>query len=339
MVVRYISRLSLLVVSAAIVCVVAAMTLGQVRGGAVLTFLERPDADYDIFVVDVQTGVVHNFTHHSAQDVSFTWSPDGRELAIVSNRSGRDHLFILDETGRTKTRIETDVAPFAPRWSPTGEIIAFMGNRVSGLSDIFLIPAHGGTARNLTETTTSSEANIAWSPDGQSIATSYLDKENVIILRVDGSERYRLTDNGNLPEWSPDGESIVYRTARGGTPQILMRAVNNETDTLRLSSETMGKVAYYPPTWSPDGSLVLFLTTEGSQQKIRLVSVAAGSEHEFTLPFYSIGTPIWSPDSRMVAFYAQESINDTQTYIHVLDVTTGSLWSLGVTGRLPAWKP
>lgn len=336
---RYISRITLLVGSAAIVMIVAVMTMGQVRGGAILAFLERPGSDYDIFVADVTTGVVHNFTHHSAQDVSFTWSPDGTEMAVVSNRTGRDHLFILDEYGRTRQRIETDVAPFAPRWSPTGEMIAFMGNRVSGLSDIFVIPARGGTAQNLTDTPTSSEANIAWSPDGQSIATSYLGIENVIILRVDGSQRYRLTDNGHLPEWSPDGSSVVYRTARGSNPQILMRNVSDEDETIRLSSETMGKVAYYAPSWSPDGAMVLFLTMDGSQQMIRLVEVAASHERQFTLPFYSIGTPIWSPDSRMVAFYAQATINDTQTYIHVLDVATGTLRSLGVTGRMPAWKP
>src|SRR5688572_15015388 len=175
---------------------------GQARPSDTVVFLGEQDDNYEIYMSDVSTGLVLNLTRDPLQDVSFTWSPDGREMAFVSKRSGRDTLYIMDHRGQNVRRIDTAVAPFAPDWSPDGQWIAFMGNHINGLADIFVMPAAGGEPINITNTRDRSEANIAWSPDSKQIATAALNPPEVKIFAADGSHVERLTDNGTLPQWS-----------------------------------------------------------------------------------------------------------------------------------------
>ena len=77
-------------------------------------------------------------------------SPDGKQLAVSSDRRGNQDLWILPSTGGEMTPLTNDPTPdWDPRWSPDGREIAFYAYR-SGNRDIWVMPSSGGPARQLT---------------------------------------------------------------------------------------------------------------------------------------------------------------------------------------------
>lgn len=187
------------------------------------------------------------------------WSPDGDRLAYLAN--GEEIRVQWLDTGQTAriARLEHGVRSLS--WSPDGERIAFVmkaeapeESRISmpkspedaewaespryidelvyrsdgsgivpeGYDHIFVVPAHGGTPRQLTSGDFDHQGPINWSPDGASLIFAANRHEN---WRYDplNSEIYRLTlANGeiealtdrqgpdNRPVLSPDGKRIAY---------------------------------------------------------------------------------------------------------------------------------
>jgi Tol biopolymer transport system component len=153
-----------------------------------------------------------------------SWAPDGQFLAvsdyrnplqstirIVSLRAGR----LL----RPLTRLGNH-ADSLPAWSPDGETIAFVRQRVKPSSAyaspaILLIRRDGRGLRRLARGTSPS-----WSPDGRHLV--YAKGDGIYRIRVDGAGRTRiaggLDGRGDVlqPRWSPDGRKILYVTRAGG---------------------------------------------------------------------------------------------------------------------------
>jgi TolB protein len=76
----------------------------------------------EIYVVDADGGHLRRLTTNVANDASPTWSPDGRRIAFVSDRSGRnDHeleLYVVDARGGDPRRLtHNDVWDLDPDWN------------------------------------------------------------------------------------------------------------------------------------------------------------------------------------------------------------------------------
>ena len=108
----------------------------------------------------------------------YDWSPDGRGFAATAAPGDGDanwwvaQLYtIVAETGAMKSiyrpPVQQQIA--APRWSPDGKSIVFIGGLMSDEGstggDVFQIPSTGGVPRNLTPGMASSASNISW-PQG-----------------------------------------------------------------------------------------------------------------------------------------------------------------------------
>jgi Tol biopolymer transport system component len=78
------------------------------------------------------------------------WSPDGSQIAFVSNRDGNSEIYVMNSDGTGLTRLtdnpDDDVNP---RWSPDGSMIAFWTNR-NGDSEIYVMNADGTGQVNVT---------------------------------------------------------------------------------------------------------------------------------------------------------------------------------------------
>jgi Tol biopolymer transport system component len=96
-------------------------------------------------------------------------SPDGTELAITTDRSGNDDIWIMPAEGGPMRQLTTDPSPdWFARWSPDGEQMLFYGFR-SGNRDLWMKPTAGGPARQLT-VDPETDWFGKWSPDGSRIA-------------------------------------------------------------------------------------------------------------------------------------------------------------------------
>jgi len=81
---------------------------------------------HDLFLLDVRTGERSRLTHSLANDQHPAWSPDGRHIVFVSDRSGTDNLHVLDLDRMEVTQL-TDVmgGVFTPSWSAEGDRLVF----------------------------------------------------------------------------------------------------------------------------------------------------------------------------------------------------------------------
>ncbi|MDX9829316.1 MAG: DPP IV N-terminal domain-containing protein [Anaerolineae bacterium] len=64
--------------------------------GSQVAFVSSRAGNWEIYLVEIATGVERRLTDHAAADVAPTWSPDGRRLAFLSNREGAWAVHLLD---------------------------------------------------------------------------------------------------------------------------------------------------------------------------------------------------------------------------------------------------
>jgi dipeptidyl aminopeptidase/acylaminoacyl peptidase len=100
------------------------------------------------------------------------WSPDGRNLAVVLQDSGWDHVYLIPAAGGApKPVTQGEHENTGPEFSPDGKSLAIVSTR-GGLeqSGIWIVPLDGSAARPLAQfSTPGMESQPHWSPDGSRI--------------------------------------------------------------------------------------------------------------------------------------------------------------------------
>jgi Tol biopolymer transport system component len=211
-------------------------------------------------------------TRGHALDRQPRYSPDGSRLLFSSNRSGNLDLWELDLASGTLRRLTDDAAEdWDPAYLEGGRRVVWSSAR-SGNFEIWSAAADGSDARQLSRDGVDAE-NPTATPDGQWIVYVSLnpapDMRGIWKMRADGSEASRLVagDHG-LPEISPDGEFVLYRTAPTPTTfglEVARLADGARVDTFRVRGEiapgqSRGTV-HGRARWLPDGSGIAFVAT------------------------------------------------------------------------------
>jgi eukaryotic-like serine/threonine-protein kinase len=149
-------------------------------------------------------------------------SPDGRRVAFISKRMGETEIWVADPDGSNAVQLTSmrgAPATGYPHWSPDGELIVFHSHR-----DIYVIPAAGGRARNLTSHP-ASDSFPSFARDGKWIYFNSNRTGKVLIWKIpaSGGDAVQVTDNvAYAPFQSPDGADLYYVQAML-TPSPLWR--------------------------------------------------------------------------------------------------------------------
>jgi serine/threonine-protein kinase len=118
----------------------------------------------------------------------------------------------------------------------------------------------------------------AWSPDQDRIVFNGVNEQGgepgLWLMNSDGSNRLRLTDNGNdiRPVWTPDGLAVVFMSLRDGDWEVYRLDLLTE-ELLRLTDSPAQDGL---PTVSPDGGWVAFASDRGGFWRIWVVPSAGG---------------------------------------------------------------
>ena len=188
------------------------------------------DGSYEIMLANERPSTYAEFTWL----LMGSWSPDGRQIAFVSNQDGRLYLAPVDASG--PIALTDSAAPWAvdtpPAWSPDGTRIAFASGTIGCLSycsAISVVSARGGEVTPLVGGEKQFDSSPAWSPDGSRIA--YLgtpdtcppetcggatDFQVLHVMNADGTGRRQLTTGRTgAPAWSADGRTVLVSIAGG----------------------------------------------------------------------------------------------------------------------------
>ncbi|HEV7764751.1 MAG TPA: S9 family peptidase [Thermoanaerobaculia bacterium] len=209
--------------------------------------LARSVYDSDVWLIDTDGKNDRRLTFANGTDTRPRWSPDGTRLAFVSDRGGRNAIYLLDPRGgeaRAFTSEPTGISDF--EWSPDGKQIAFTRvdeptaeeeKRIAAKDDarvvgeirryaqLYVADVDSGKSRKLT-TGNATTFDFNWSPDGSEIVVSRSDKPGLdglhstdlhIVSVRDGAMRPLVVRPGHdrSPRWSPDGKTIAFTSAGG----------------------------------------------------------------------------------------------------------------------------
>ncbi|HZT32281.1 MAG TPA: S9 family peptidase [Bryobacteraceae bacterium] len=205
-----------------------------------------------IFVVDVATGQSRQLTTGTHYEHSIDWSPNGREIAFISNREpNEDQFFNYDllaldaATGRIRRLTATESAEYRPHWSPDGATIAYEATK-RGLTDlettmedthVWLIGADGRNRRELTGSVDNRQGEPGWSADGRSVLFTVQERGSVRLYRIPaggGQASVVVGERGAVGAWSVHGNQLAYVfTTPGDNAELYLK--NGDQPPVRLT--------------------------------------------------------------------------------------------------------
>ena len=168
----------------------------------------------EVFTIATDRGDTQRVTESSWRDQNPRWSPDGKWIAFVSDRTGREQIWLADERGRGLKQIsDVDCEKGAFAWAPDSRSLAW------SCSDHKLRRVDIDSGKD--ETIASSEAgmvsNPQFSPDGKWISYSKQDADlryHVYLKPIDGGTERVITSDQFLmstgAKWTPDGKKLVF---------------------------------------------------------------------------------------------------------------------------------
>jgi Tol biopolymer transport system component len=227
-----------------------------------------------------------------------TWSPDGTKIAFVSDRDGKQDIWVMGSDGSDPVNLTHEQAKdYSPAWSPAGDWIAFASVRDAPYWELYLMRTDGSDVQRLTWWEDASDWTPTWSPDGMRLAFASKRDGNWEIYSMDrdGSNLMRLTDDpadDTNPAWSPDGSRIAFESTREGYTDIfVMPAVGGEA----LNLTSMPWATDLGPTWSPDGGRIAFYSDRDGDWDIYVMASDGSGAVKLTGDESNDQLPAWRP--------------------------------------------
>jgi hypothetical protein len=196
-------------------------------GNRVAIDVAESGTDRDIWIWDLRRATLELFSKDPAHNPLVAWSPDGRQLAFGSERSGVSNVYrqASDGSGEPEHLFGSDALQMPISYAPDGRLLVSVG--VAGQQrDIYLMTFEGNRG---VKALIHSPANELWaevSPDGRWI-TYDSDESGQFEIYVrpfpdaySGSRWQISSGGGRQPLWSRDGSEIFYRDFDGAVQSV-----------------------------------------------------------------------------------------------------------------------
>ena len=223
-------------------------------------------------------------------------------------------LWTADDNGQNIQRLTVNRGrDVYGRFSPDGKWIAFSSDR-NGNLDVFLIPAGGGTAKQLTAHS-ADDTVLGWSSDSRSILFSSNRGEDFMpqlyLVSIDGGAQWRAgTDMGVQASYSPDGKRLAYNQKS----QVYWRkyyrgAYQSDIMVMDVAAKKFTQVTDFDgldswPMWGHDGFIYFVSDRDGNGlTNIWRVSDSGGkADRVTTFKAGDVRWPAISADGRVIVF-------------------------------------
>lgn len=264
-------------------------------------------------------------------------SPDGRKVLFtvktIDNEKNRylAHLWLADvESGEARQFTFGEVSDAAPRWSSDGKRIAFLRTEEKR-TQIWVIPADGGEASQLTKMDEGSFSALSWSPDGRKLCFAF-----------------RPTH----PDWTQDAIKKRDESKRSNPPRILTRMHYRldgfgfldmrqhlwvcDTTSGQAQQITDGDYDDHDIAWSPDGKFLAFISNRSADpderpyidEDVWVVSATGGTPRKLPAPIGTKSSLAWHAEQ--IAYLASDDREDPWVPRHT------RLWVVAADGTSAA---
>jgi tricorn protease len=174
----------------------------------------------ELFTVPTDRGDVRRLT--STPDVREGqphWSPDGKRIAFVGDRGGREEIWVCDENGSNLKKLtDSDTIKGQLAWAPDSQALLFTSSDKALHRYDFTTGKETVLARgDVVGFGGSAVSGPQWSPDGKWIAFTRSGRNllpHVYVIPAEGGPERRITDDTVYSDtgalWTPDGKRLVY---------------------------------------------------------------------------------------------------------------------------------
>jgi len=256
-----------------------------------------------IWMLNVRSREVTQFTNSAKSENSPRWSPDGKKLAFISDREDSPQIYLMPINGGEAARLtegKNGVRSF--EWSPDGKQISFIApdpkseaeekkekdkddGRVVDLDDkrarLWVVDLESKKTRQLSAAAWQI-AEAQWTPQGDRLIVSATDHPEsdqnthriFALALADGQMKEIAAPRGPFGALrvSPDGKSVTYMAARmdGPIPHDLFLQPIGEVSPRNLTGTTIDR-SIFNAVWRPDGSL-LAVAENGSRSQFCVIA-------------------------------------------------------------------
>jgi Tol biopolymer transport system component len=207
----------------------------------------------DLYSMPIGGGAANRISSGIAHDMQPRFSPDGRHIAFVSDKSGDNNLWIADANGTNPRQISKGIGDDfrSPEWTPDGQyIIVSRARPFAGLEKLWMYHIDGGTGLEL----------------------------------VGGAGGLRMMGAA----FGPNGRYVWYHERFGSwqynaqMPQYQLRVYDRETGTVTPMTARYGSA--FRPALSPDGKWLTYASRQDAETGLRLRELATGEERWLAHP-------------------------------------------------------
>jgi Tol biopolymer transport system component/DNA-binding winged helix-turn-helix (wHTH) protein len=299
--------------------------------------------------------IENNYKEHIGKPPKFSWSPDGRYLALSTpmasapasppSRQAIALLSLSDSTIRALTSPPPELTDWSPAFSPDGKLIAFIRSSGPGLvDDLYIVPATSGEPKRLTFDKRDIGGAPSWTPDSREIVFP--------SSRGGLSALWRIAASGGVPRRVEGVGTSAFEPAVALKTQRLayisafehvnlwivpLRDAKHAAQAPQLLLATKGQTVL--PYFAPDGRKIVFESSQSGYDEIWTVNSDGSNPAQLTLLNGMSGTPRWSYDGRFVAFDYRPA---DHSEIYLAEVSGGPPRILptvrGADNTVPSWS-
>jgi dipeptidyl aminopeptidase/acylaminoacyl peptidase len=306
---------------------------------------ETPKGDQraqHIWMYDKKTDNVRQFTYSNKSETNPRWSPDGAQLAFLSNRGGDEQqIYLMNSSGgeaAVRTKGKSSIKSF--EWSKDGKYIAYIAPNAKTEEDekkekdkndarvtdkdnkrprAWLLPVESGEPKLLTPANVEIK-ELAWMPSGNSLVVISTDHpesdqntDRIFGVPVPEGEMIRLAaPRGPFGQIriSPNGKTIAYIGARedGPSPHDLMLLPVDNDAARNVSGLSLDR-QIFDFKWLHDGTL-LAVTADGFHTKFSSFG-ANGAVNQITSTI-SINPSAFASSDAGEAFFVSQTATQPQ---------------------------